>query len=53
MGAGIGILSTKLTYLAFPYINNKIFNSSKSENSMMVAPFYNEKQYGVGKVMNF
>lgn len=53
MGAGIGILSTKLAYMAFPYINNKIFKSNKNESSMMVAPFYNGNQYGVGMVMNF
>ena len=29
MGAGIGILSTKLAYMAFPYINNEIFTRLK------------------------
>lgn len=53
MGAGIGILSTKLAYLAFPYVNNKIFKSNKNESSMILAPFYNGNQIGVGMFMNF
>jgi membrane-associated phospholipid phosphatase len=52
MGAGIGILSTKIAYWAFPYLNNKIFKSNKNASSTMVLPFYNGNQMGVGMIMN-
>jgi hypothetical protein len=52
MGAGIGILSTKVAYWMFPYINNKIFKSNKNNSSVMVAPFYNGRQMGLGMVLN-
>ena len=52
MGAGIGILSTKIAYWMFPYINNKIFKNNKNGNAAMVAPFYNGRQIGVGMVLN-
>jgi membrane-associated phospholipid phosphatase len=52
MGAGVGILSTKLAYLVFPYINNKLFKSNKNEGSTIIAPFYNGKEAGVGMIMN-
>ena len=51
-GAGIGILSTKIAYWIFPYIDNHIFKSKKNVRSAMVAPFYNGNQMGVGIVMN-
>lgn len=51
-GAGIGILSTKIAYWVFPYINNKIFKSNKNVSSAVVAPFYNGNQMGVGMVLN-
>ena len=50
-GAGIGILSTKIAYWIFPYIDNHIFKSEKNVRSAMVAPFYNGNQMGVGMVM--
>lgn len=52
MGAGIGILSTKIAYCLFPYIDNHIFKSKKNINSAMVAPFYNGNQMGLGMVIN-
>ena len=52
MGAGIGILSTKIAYWIFPYIDNHIFKSKKNINSAMVAPFYNGNQIGLGMVIN-
>ena len=52
MGAGIGILSTKIAYWMFPFVNNKIFKSNKNETSAMVAPFYNGRQMGLGMVLN-
>jgi hypothetical protein len=52
IGAGIGILSTKIAYWIFPYIDNHIFKSKKNINSAMVAPFYNGNQIGLGMVIN-
>ncbi len=52
MGAGIGILSTKIAYWIFPYIDNHIFKSKKNIRSAMVAPFYNGNQMGLGMVIN-
>lgn len=52
MGAGIGILSTKIAYWVFPYIDNHIFKSKKNISSAMVAPFYNGNQMGLGMVIN-
>lgn len=54
-GAGIGILSTKVAYWIYPYVNRKIFNKKAKENkvSSMVMPFYNGKQLGCGLVMQF
>ncbi|TRX35712.1 phosphatase PAP2 family protein [Flavobacterium sp. ZT3R18] len=50
MGAGIGILSTKIAYWIFPSVESKIFKSKK--NSTMVTPFYNGKQMGLGLILN-
>ena len=52
MGAGIGILCTKVAYWIFPLINNKIFKTKKSINTTMVAPFYNGNQMGLGMILN-
>ncbi|MCG9792367.1 phosphatase PAP2 family protein [Flavobacterium algicola] len=51
MGAGIGILSTKIAYWTFPYVN-KLFQKRNSENSGMISPFYNGKQMGIGLILN-
>lgn len=51
-GAGIGILSTKIAYWMFPYIDNHIFKSHKNISSTMVAPFYNGNQIGLGMILN-
>ena len=51
-GAGIGILSTKIAYWIFPYIDKHIFNSKKNVRSAMLSPFYNGNQMGVGMVLN-
>lgn len=51
-GAGIGILTTKIAYWIFPYIDNHIFKSKKNISSAMVAPFYNGNQMGVGMLIN-
>jgi PAP2 superfamily len=52
MGAGIGMLTTKIAYWIFPYVDKHIFTSKKRLSSAMVAPFYNGNQMGVGMVLN-
>ena len=51
MGAGIGILSTKVAYWIYPYVQSKLFRSSKNTTAA-IAPFYNGKQLGFGLIMN-
>ncbi|MEY4834200.1 MAG: hypothetical protein RI980_315 [Bacteroidota bacterium] len=53
-GAGIGILSTKLSYWLFPRIN-KIFtkNSETRNNKISFLPYYNGKNIGFGFVSTF
>ena len=51
MGAGIGILSTKVAYWIYPYVQNKLFRSCKNTTAA-IAPFYNGKQLGLGLIMN-
>ena len=51
MGAGIGILSTKIAYWIFPFINNHFFKSDKNKGSAMIMPFYDGKQLGVGMLI--
>ncbi len=51
-GAGIGILSTKLAYWIFPYVNKHIFKSKKNIDTGMIAPFYNGNQMGLGMILN-
>ena len=48
MGAGIGVLSTKIAYWIFPYMNNHIFKSKNNVSSAIIAPFYNGNQMGLG-----
>jgi hypothetical protein len=54
-GAGIGILSTKVAYWIYPYVNRKLFSTKARENkvSSMIMPYYNGKQLGCGLVMQF
>lgn len=51
-GAGIGILSTKAAYWLYPYINKKLFKTS-AENKVMISPFYNGYQGGLGMLYRF
>jgi membrane-associated phospholipid phosphatase len=45
-GAGIGILSTKIVYWTYPYVQ-RIFRKKKNDNSQtFVAPFYNSGKLG-------
>ena len=52
MGAGIGILSTKIAYWMYPFVDKHIFRSKKDNTSAMVAPFYNGKQAGLGLLVS-
>lgn len=51
MGAGIGILSTKIAYWLHPFITEKIFKSN-TKTTTMITPFYNGRQGGLGLVIN-
>jgi len=51
-GAGIGILTTKIAYWIFPFVDNHIFKSKKNGTTGMIAPFYNGKQMGLGMFLN-
>ncbi|WP_163399747.1 phosphatase PAP2 family protein [Flavobacterium fluviatile] len=53
-GAGIGILSTKTAYWIYPYLQKKVFRSSKENKSTsMIMPFYNGKELGCSFVRRF
>ncbi|UUF12903.1 MULTISPECIES: phosphatase PAP2 family protein [Flavobacterium] len=53
-GAGIGILSTKAAYWMYPYLQNKVFKSSKeNKTTSMIMPFYNGKELGCSFVRQF
>nr|WP_217424410.1 phosphatase PAP2 family protein [Flavobacterium sp. 28A] len=57
MGAGIGILSTKIAYWTFPLLNKKnknpeINTTTTNNNTTMIVPFYNGKQGGLSMVIN-
>ncbi len=47
MGAGIGIMSTKIAYWVFPYVQKHFFKSRK-EVGAIITPFYNGNQLGIG-----
>ena len=51
-GAGIGILSTKVAYWIFPYVDKCLFKSKKNISTGMVAPFYNGNQMGLSMILN-
>ena len=52
-GAGIGILSTKIAYWVNPYITRKLFGTKEKNGNVMLTPFYNGKQTGVGLAISF
>lgn len=53
-GAGIGILSTKAAYWIYPYLQNKVFKSSKeNKTTSMIMPYYNGKELGCSFVRRF
>ena len=46
IGAGIGILSTKLTYMAYPWIENNLCKCQKS-NKTLIYPEANNQYFGL------
>jgi hypothetical protein len=52
MGAGIGIMSTKIAYWTFPYVQKHFFKSRK-EVGAIITPFYSGKQLGIGMIIQF
>ena len=52
-GAGIGILSTKLAYWIYPYIQKQLFGPGEKKVSAMALPFYNGEQAGVNLAVRF
>lgn len=51
-GAGIGILCTKTAYWLYPKMQ-KIFFKKETKTALLVAPFYNGNQMGIGLVSRF
>jgi len=51
-GAGIGILSTEVSYWLYPRMNSLLSGKNKN-SSTMVMPFYQNKTAGIGLVKNF
>ena len=51
-GAGIGILSTEVVYMVYPFIQKKIAQShlKKQQNNLIMMPYYNSGTGGVALV---
>jgi hypothetical protein len=54
MGAGIGMLSTKIAYWVYPLLNKKRNTPDvyKNNSTTMIAPFYNGKEGGLSIVIH-
>lgn len=52
-GAGIGILSTKVAYWIYPFIQKQLFGKEEKKVSAMALPFYNGKQAGLSFAVKF
>lgn len=53
VGAGIGILSTKIAYWISPFIQNKIFTTKENKSISVITPFYDGKHLGIGLLKTF
>jgi Membrane-associated phospholipid phosphatase len=51
-GAGIGILSTKMAYWAYPYIQKKLFGRTRLKN-VAAMPFYSNEGKGLSCMITF
>lgn len=50
-GAGLGIISTKLAYLVYPYIRNKLTHKDKKGHTSMFMPMYQGGTVGLSFAM--
>jgi len=50
-GAGYGILSTKLAYLVYPYIRNKVTHTDKQGRKVSLMPTYQDGVPGLSFAM--
>ncbi|MES2426713.1 MAG: phosphatase PAP2 family protein [Bacteroidota bacterium] len=50
-GAGLGIISTKLSYLVYPYIRNALTHTDKKGHTITFMPTYQEGMGGVSFAM--
>lgn len=46
-GAGFGVLSTKLSYLIYPYIRNKLTHTDKQGKNTLIMPMYQDGVAGL------
>ncbi len=54
MGAGIGMLSTKIAYWLSPFLTTKLFEDNRdNHSSAMLYPTLNSEQIGFGLLVNF
>ncbi len=54
-GAGIGILSTKVAYWIYPWMQRQLFgtDAAESKTTVMALPFYNGRQGGLSLTVQF
>lgn len=53
MGAGIGMLSTKMAYWIFPYLDHDLFKSKKYLHSTVLLPNYYGSHFGIALTHTF
>lgn len=53
VGAGVGILSVRLSYWLYPVIKNAILKGTGTRTNMVIMPTYQNGALGVGLVTNF
>ncbi len=53
VGAGIGVLSVRLSYWLYPVLKNTILQKTGGRTKTMVMPTYQNGAFGVGMVTNF
>lgn len=52
-GAGIGILSTELSYWMFPYTSHLLHSKRNHDGSLFISPTYHDHEIGFAMVKNF
>ena len=52
-GAGIGILSTEVSYWLFPYTSHLLHSRKHETNTLFIAPTYHQHEYGIALLKNF